>query len=106
MNLAQVISNLQTVINFDVRDWAANRRDAYIYGVLVGWGKALDEVAKQHGWDEGTIRRIREARALIASRTNHERGPSTETSFYPGVIAVEGKDNAELDVLKDDSHEQ
>ena len=34
------------------RDWSKDSRDAWLYGLIVGWGDALEEVASRHGWNQ------------------------------------------------------
>lgn len=42
--------SLANVCAFSARDWARDREDAWIYGIVMGWSEALDEVGEQHGW--------------------------------------------------------
>lgn len=43
----------------DPRDWSMDRKDAWMFGIVVGWsGKALDEVARRHGWLAEAIARL------------------------------------------------
>ena len=46
--------SIECAIAFDVRDWAADRRSAWIYAVVFGWDyeDAWNEVAKKFGWDD------------------------------------------------------
>jgi hypothetical protein len=50
----------------DPRDWSADRRDAWLYGVLVGWetgpddpNSGVDERAERRGWDETAVATLR-----------------------------------------------
>lgn len=52
--------SLEASLNFDARDWSLNKRDAWIYGIIAGWDDALDSVAKDHGWNEETVERLKE----------------------------------------------
>ena len=55
----EVMQSLYDTMVFDSRDWANDgQRSAWIFGVVVGWGDALDEVADQYGWDQETRARI------------------------------------------------
>ncbi len=59
------------MMRVDSRDWAANRGDAYLWGVLVGWDdEALEEVAAKHNWNEHRVKYVREMRALLAPVTD------------------------------------
>ena len=51
--------SLGNVLAFDSRDWAANRGDAWLWGIIFGWGDAMAEVALRHGWSEREVRRLR-----------------------------------------------
>lgn len=46
--------SIECAIAFDVRDWAEDRRSAWIYAIVFGWDyeDAWDEVAKKFGWDD------------------------------------------------------
>lgn len=44
---------LESAIASDPRDWSANERDAWLYGIMVGWGDgALKEIAEDFGWSD------------------------------------------------------
>lgn len=51
--------SLQKAIAFSSNDWAQNKRDAWIYGIVMGWGDSLEEVARLHRWDEQEQKRLR-----------------------------------------------
>ena len=57
------------------RDWSTAGVDAWIWGIVHGWGEALDDVAARHGWDAETVARLRRlhARALNAVPQHHTR---------------------------------
>lgn len=63
--------SLESAIAFDVRDWSLDRRDAWIYAIVVGWESddpdddfnAMESVAAKHGWDEETVARLRRLRS-------------------------------------------
>ncbi len=40
------------------RDWSLDYRDAWLWGILVGWDEALDFVAVRHGWSENEKQRL------------------------------------------------
>lgn len=45
------------------RDWAASKRDAWIYGIIVGWAdESLVELQGQHGWDDEALIRLKQLR--------------------------------------------
>lgn len=64
LNLGLSVDNgpfdeLHALCVFSARDWAARRDDAWLYGIIVGWGDALPEVAERHAWDAETAARLR-----------------------------------------------
>lgn len=55
----------------DHRDWTADRIDAYLWAVLIGFDDdALDAVAAKHRWDGHRVKYVREMRALLAPITD------------------------------------
>lgn len=50
--------SLELTLAFDPRDWSVDRRDAWIYGIVCGWGHAIAEVANLHRWSAETVRRL------------------------------------------------
>lgn len=42
------IESLKVVITADIRDWSLTKTDAWIYGIIVGWGSDLEEVCKKN----------------------------------------------------------
>lgn len=46
--------SIECAIAFDVRDWSADRRSAWIYAIVFGWDyeDAWDVVAEKFGWDD------------------------------------------------------
>lgn len=62
----------------DHRDWTADRIDAYLWAVLIGFDDdALQEVAAKHRWDEHRIKYVREMRALLAPITDPQQPKET-----------------------------
>ena len=51
--------SLANILAFSSRDWAERREDAWIYGIVCGWGDAIGEVASRHNWDSNSVRRLR-----------------------------------------------
>ena len=58
--------SLHNSIVFDCRDWAKDKRDAWIYGVIVGWTNddaeemenIFQEFNKKFKWDKDTWNRL------------------------------------------------
>lgn len=66
------LESLTAAIVTDVRDWEANRLDAWIYGVIVGWPPtALDEVASLHGWPDSIKRRLTDLHAAVLAASGY-----------------------------------
>ncbi|WP_416477043.1 hypothetical protein [Streptomyces sp. LKA04] len=75
--LAAALDGLDTLIATSSRDWGVYRVDAWIWAVLCGWDceqtehddtcvhGALEEMAKQHGWDDATVTKARRYRAAV-----------------------------------------
>ncbi|MFD1308990.1 hypothetical protein [Streptomyces kaempferi] len=67
-----VCNMMRTSADFlDHRDWTADRIDAYLWAVLIGWNDdTLAQLAEKHRWNEHRIKYIREMRALLAPITD------------------------------------
>lgn len=53
------LESIECAIAFDVRDWCADRRSAWIYAIVFGWEDAWEEVANKFGWDEEDRKRAK-----------------------------------------------
>ncbi|WP_055693238.1 hypothetical protein [Streptomyces prasinopilosus] len=72
------VQNYMRVAVGETRDWTADRHDAYLWGVLIGWDDdALEEIAAKHGWNEHRVKYVREMRALLAPITDQPKEPTT-----------------------------
>lgn len=69
--VTSVCNMMRTSADFlDRRDWTADRIDAYLWAVLIGWDdEALEEIAAKHRWDEHRIKYVREMRGYLAPIT-------------------------------------
>ncbi len=69
-DLVQAVQCGLSTIVFDARDWAGDRRLAWIYGILIGWdAPAWRELAEQFGYDAASIARARKYhKALMAAK--------------------------------------
>lgn len=55
------------------RDWSLDHRDAWLWGVVIGWDDAsLAELATTHGWSEKTVDKLRECRERELARSNSQ----------------------------------
>jgi hypothetical protein len=57
-DLDEALRSVQRLIARDSRDWSADRHDAFLYGVFVGWGAEQERVAGRHAWDEDFVARL------------------------------------------------
>lgn len=58
VNIENPLESIISTIVFSPADMSQNNRDAWLYGITVGWKEATDEVAKQHEWDAETVARL------------------------------------------------
>lgn len=64
--LEKALDSAHNTIVFGVRDWGMNRRDAWLWGIFVGWDDAaMTEVSSRHGWGPEVVSRLRGLRAAI-----------------------------------------
>lgn len=52
------LESIKRTIAFDVRDWSEDRRSAWIYGIIFGWGEALEEVKTKFRWTDEDVERL------------------------------------------------
>jgi hypothetical protein len=52
------IASMRDAMVFDTRDWSVSAADAWLYGIVVGWGSALAHVAARHGWNAEACARL------------------------------------------------
>lgn len=82
-DLDEALQSAHDCIVFDSRDWAATRRDAWLYGLFVGWDEPDDELGHEpgdtdddvwgelmakHGWSTENVERLQRLRAVIRER--------------------------------------
>lgn len=83
-DLREALFSLGNTLSGDSRDFAANHRDAWTFGVLLGWEcedhaptdhcdtcgtpehGVLADLAERHGWDNATVARLKRYRAAVA----------------------------------------
>ena len=55
-----VLESIECAIAFDVRDWSASRRSAWIYAIVFEWdAEAWSDFRERYGWDEEDIARAK-----------------------------------------------
>ena len=63
--ISEALFSLRTTMTTDSRDWSLYKRDAWIYGIVVGWGDALPEISKKFGWSDEDINRLKKYHAEV-----------------------------------------
>lgn len=63
--LGGVFDSLKTAITTSANDFSLHKGDAWIYGLVVGWGECLDKICNQFGWDEATKIRLMKYRGAV-----------------------------------------
>ncbi len=56
--LVGALASLKHTVAFDSKDYSANHRDFWLYGVLVGWDELAHEQGKKLGIPEADIDRM------------------------------------------------
>ncbi len=53
------LESIEMTIAFDVRDWSEDRRSAWIYGIVFGWGdESIEELKAKFNWSVEDIERL------------------------------------------------
>ena len=69
------ISNAMSCIALHPRDWSSDHRDAWLYGIIVGWDdESLAELKGDHKWDDASVARLKRLRASFIALA--EKAPS------------------------------
>ena len=101
--IEQVRDALESVkrsIAFDVQDWSTDKRLAWIYGIIMGWGDASDEVARKHRWtaeDVATMQRHRAAIAILKDMDGQEPVACELRDIYEAALASK---DAEIEAIR------
>lgn len=52
--------SLGNIMAFSSRDWGAHREEAWLYGIVMGWGlEALADLAPRFNWTPPMVKRLR-----------------------------------------------
>lgn len=84
-DLANAAESLGAALAFHVRDHSLDKRDAWVYEILIGWKSALPEVAAKHGWDEDTLARLKAYRLAFAAL--HTGFPPQRIDYQHGLLS-------------------
>ena len=52
------LKSVEQAIAFSSRDWSQHHRDAWIYGILFGWGDLTEHIASKHKRKPETVARL------------------------------------------------
>ncbi|MCO1599769.1 hypothetical protein [Desulfosporosinus nitroreducens] len=67
-DLQEAHESVHDAIVFDVRDWGADKRSAWIYGIMVGWDNdSYQEFKQKFRWTDKVISRNKRLRQAISS---------------------------------------
>ena len=59
-------ASLSMAIGCHSRDWAAHRRDAWIWGIVCGWDdESLAELQERFQWEDGEVDRLKRLRVAF-----------------------------------------
>ena len=62
MGTTNPFESLRGVLVGHSRDWSTHRRDAWLYGIVVGWDSAIEDVQRTHGWPDAEVSRLKRLR--------------------------------------------
>lgn len=63
---AEALQSAGDCLAFHPRDWSVDRRDAWLWGVIVGWDQdSLWELAAKHGWSAEEVERLQGLHAAL-----------------------------------------
>jgi len=60
-----VLDSARSLIVGSPRDWSKNSEDAWLYGLMVGWGDCLESIAKDFHWADHVVDRLRALAAAL-----------------------------------------
>jgi hypothetical protein len=70
----EALESAHNTMAFDARDWALDKRDAWLYGLITGWDDeeepeedAMGEVARKHRWSDYDVARLRRLHQAIVA---------------------------------------
>lgn len=80
--------SLRNCIAFSAKDWSLEKRDAWVFGIVLGWGGALPVIAKKHGWSEREMVRLRRLHdAFQRLKSAEPQQAQGEPRTYGNVLA-------------------
>lgn len=93
--LASIADTLATA----ARDHSRDPCDAWLYGIALGWGDALDEVALRHGWSEQDKVRLVRLRTIYEAMATLQFGSVECMHPYAMLVPRHGEPNTHECIL-------
>lgn len=87
--MANSLEAIATCIAFDSRDWSLAKRDAWIYGIVLGWGEALPEIQAKHELSDEMIVKMEGLRIDYQNRMREVDPVLTEVKGVDPAVALE-----------------
>lgn len=91
MDTTDPFCSLRGVVVGHSRDWSTHRRDAWLYGIVIGWGDAIEDVQRSHGWADSEVKRLKqlrrkfvEAERIVLALREAEQGDDPELTQSSG----------------------
>lgn len=53
------LQSIEFIMAFSSKDWGVDPKDAWIYGIVCGWGGAIEEIAARHDWSPEAVERLK-----------------------------------------------
>lgn len=72
-DIREALESAHAVMVTSSRDMARYSEDAWHYGIIVGWGDALPDVAAKHKWADADVERLRRMRATVEAMMAKDR---------------------------------
>lgn len=63
--IRSALDSARTVMALHPRDWAAESRDAWLWGLLVGWDESMTDVQQKHKWSDADVAGLRSLRSAV-----------------------------------------
>lgn len=73
------IESLESCVACHSRDWSVHYRDAWLWGIVCGWGDAWDEIAEKHHWEGEPIERLKMLHREFAKLRKNKKQKSTSS---------------------------
>ena len=71
------LKSIRSCLSCTPKDMSRNHRDAWVFGIVFGWGSALEEVAEMHEWDAETVDKLKHLRIRYKSLDKYESSQLT-----------------------------